>query len=155
NILTPMPISFTETLVVGISSRALFNLEEENKIFDEQGVKAFRQYQKDRETELLEPGTAFHLVEALLNLNTLSKERLVEVIVMSSNSPETGIRLLNSIQSHGLDITRSAFTGGEPLHDYIDAFSVDLFLSKSEKDVQKVIDSGLAAAALIYDPPSD
>jgi 5'-nucleotidase len=91
----------------------------------------------------------------LLNLNSLAKERLVEVIVMSRNSPETGIRVLNSLKHYGLDITRSAFTGGEPLHGYMEAFEVDLFLSKEETDVQKVIDSGTAAAALIFAPPSN
>jgi 5'-nucleotidase len=73
---------------------------------------------------------------------------------MSRNSPETGIRILHSISHYKLDITRSAFTGGEPLFDYIEAFDVDLFLSKDETDVQKVIDSGIAAAALIYEPPN-
>ena len=148
-----MPLSFADTLVVGISSRALFDLEEENKLFQEKGIFEYRQYQRDHEDNVLMPGTGFHLIKALLNLNRLAKERLVEVIVMSRNSPETGIRLLRSISHYGLDITRSAFTGGEPLHTYIEAFEVDLFLSKEESDVQHVIDSGTAAAALIYALP--
>lgn len=152
-----MAVNFSQTLVVGISSRALFDLEEENKIFDEQGITAYRNHQKAREQDFLQPGTAFHLVEALLSLNDLSKdgERLVEVIVMSRNSPETGIRVLHSIEHYGLDIVRMAFTGGEALSKYIEAFQVDLFLSKDEDDVQKITDSGMAAAALIYAPPSD
>ncbi|MBC7903763.1 MAG: 5'-nucleotidase [Gemmatimonadaceae bacterium] len=150
-----MPIDFKDTLVVGISSRALFDLEEENMIFKEKGIQSYREYQRNMENVLLEKGTAFHLVEALLNLNQLSKERLVEVIVMSRNSPETGIRVLNSLHSYGLDITRSAFTGGEPLFRYMEGFNVDLFLTKDEDDVQKVIDSGICAAAMIYDPPKD
>lgn len=150
-----MPTSFTETLVVGISSRALFDLEEENKIFSEQGVVVFRQYQRERENDILKHGTGFHIVNALLNLNKFASknQRLVEVIVMSKNSPETGIRVLNSIRNYNLDITRSAFTGGEPLYEYMEAFEVDLFLSKDENDVQKIIDFGSAAAALIYEPP--
>jgi len=150
-----MPLSFSETLVVGISSRALFDLSVEDQIFREQGVVAFRKYQKKREKEILQPGTAFHLIKALLKLNDLADVRLVEVIVMSRNSPETGLRLLHSIQEYRLDITRSAFTGGESLHPYIEAFDVDLFLSKDERDVQKVIDSGTAAAAVIYEPPDE
>jgi 5'-nucleotidase len=150
-----MALSFAETLVVGISSRALFDLTYEDKIFREEGVVAFRQYQKDKETVILKPGTAFHLIKALLKLNELAEVRLVEVIVMSRNSPETGLRLLHSIQAYSLDITRSAFTGGESLHPYIEAFDVDLFLSKDEADVQKVIDSGTSAAAIVYDPPAD
>ncbi|MEP7259210.1 MAG: 5'-nucleotidase [Flavitalea sp.] len=106
------------------------------------------------EWQILNPGTGFHLVKALLNLNRLSvNDRLVEVIVMSKNSPETGVRVLNSIKHYGLDITRSAFTGGEPLFPYLEAFDVDLLLSKDEEDVQKTIDSGIASAALIYAPP--
>ncbi len=148
-----MPVSFSETLVVGISSRALFDLEEENRLFLRQGVIEYRKFQKEREQVLLKPGTGFHVVKALLNLNALSKERLVEVIIMSKNSPETGIRVLNSVQHYGLDITRSAFTGGESLFEYMEAFDVDLFLSMEEKEVQMVIDSGVASAALIYEPP--
>lgn len=130
-----MPLSFAGSLVVGILSRALFDLEEENKLFQEQGIVAYRKYQKERENDILKEGTGFHVVKALLNLNSLAKERLVEVIIMSRNSPETGIRVLNSVKHYGLDITRSAFTGGEPLYNYIEAFEVDLFLSKEESDV--------------------
>jgi len=149
-----MAVDFSDTLVIGISSRALFDLEEENRIFQEKGVNEYRAYQKLNEDVVLNPGTAFHIVKALLNLNTLADERLVEVIVLSRNSPETGIRVLNTIGHLGLDITRSAFTGGESLSNYMDAFSIDLFLSKDEHDVQAVIDLNTAAAALIYPPPS-
>lgn len=146
---------FTNTLVVGISSRALFDLEAEDKLFQEKGIKEYRKVQREKENDELKPGTAFYLIQALLSLNNLSKtNRLVEVIVMSRNSPETGVRILNSIKSLGLDITRSAFTGGEKISDYIEAFEVDLFLSKNEKDVQGVIDSRTAAAALILEPPT-
>lgn len=147
---------FTNTLVVGISSRTLFDLEEEDKLFKEKGIIEYRKIQREKENEELKPGTAYHLVQALLNLNKLSTtNRLVEVIILSSNSPETGVRILNSIKSLSLDITRSAFTGGEKISGYIDAFSIDLFLSKSEIDVQEVIDSKTAAAALILEHPID
>lgn len=145
-----------ETLVIGISTRALFDLEVENRIFQEKGVLEYRKFQRENESNILAKGTAYHLVEALLNLNRLvPNERLVEVIVMSRNSPEAGIRVLNSIQHYKLDVTRSAFTGGEPLVTYMDAFSVDLFLSRDEKDVQDVIDSGKVSAALILDRPEN
>ena len=130
---------FTNTLIVGISSRTLFDLEEEDKLFKEKGITEYRKVQREKEDEELKPGTAYHLVQALLNLNKLSEtNRLVEVIVMSSNSPETGVRILNSIKSLKLDITRSAFTGGEKIASYIEAFQVDLFLSKNETDVQEI-----------------
>lgn len=149
-----MPIDFSEILVVGVSTRALFNLEKENEVFDKEGIEGFRKYQLEHEDELLEPGTAFHLVQSLLQLNKQVDRKIVEVVVMSRNSPETGVRVLNSIKKHGLDITRVALSGGEPLAPYIDAFDVDLFLSKDEKDVQAVIDSKVCAAALIYAPPT-
>lgn len=74
---------------------------------------------------------------------------------MSRNSPETGVRIINSLREHKLDITRMAFSGGEPLSPYIDAFDIDLFLSKDAKDVQSVIDSKSCAAAYIYSPPTE
>lgn len=149
-----MPLDLSNILVVGVSSRALFNLEVENKIFEQEGISGYRAYQLEKENELLGPGTAFHLVQSLLHLNESAKKRIVEVIVMSRNSPETGVRIMNAVRKHNLDITRMAFSGGEPLAPYIDAFDIDLFLSKDQKDVQTVIDSKKCAAAYIYEPPN-
>jgi len=150
-----MAVDLSKILVVGISSRALFDLEEENAIFENEPLESYIKYQIDHENVFLKKGTAFPLIEALLKLNTLYEgEKLVEVIVMSRNSPDTGLRILNSIKHYGLDITRSAFAGGELLSPYLDAFKVNLFLSKDEDDVQYAIDNGVAAA-LLYDPPKD
>ena len=145
----------SDSLVVGVSSRALFDLEKENKIFETEGISGFRKYQRDNEEEPLTIGTAFYLVQSLLHLNKTAKKRIVEVIVMSRNSPETGVRVMNSLNKYGLDISRMAFSGGEPLAPYMDAFDIDLFLSKDNKDVQSVIDSKKTAAAFIYEPPSE
>lgn len=150
-----MPLDISEILVIGVSSRALFDLEEENKIFDEKGIEGYREFQLENEDQALTPGTAFYLVKSLLELNNQANKRIVEVIVMSRNSPETGVRMLNSIKKHNLDISRVALSGGEPLSPYIEAFDIDLFLSKDEADVQKVIDSKASAAATIYAPPKD
>jgi len=154
-----MAYDLSHMLVIGISSRALFDLEKEAQIYDEQGLDAYIQYQLAHENNILQPGTAFPLVKGLLALNQrISAEglsggdRLVEVIVMSRNSPDTGLRIFNSIHHYGLDITRAAFSGGESLAPYLDAFDVDLFLSKSKSDVQMAIDAGIASA-LLYDPP--
>ncbi|MDF1879926.1 5'-nucleotidase [Sulfurimonas sp. MAG313] len=149
-----MALDLSQCLVIGISSRALFNLEDENDIFNDKGVKAYQNHQRENENKPLTKGTAYHLVEALLKLNELSGKKLVEVIVMSRNSPDTGLRVFKSIEHFGLDITRAAFSGGENLSDYLQAFSVDLFLSKSEEDVQLAIDSG-CAAAILYAPPKE
>lgn len=149
-----MALDLSNILVVGVSSRALFSLEDENKIFDEQGLEAFAEHQFQNEKEILGKGTAFPLVEALLNLNDRSDEKLVEVVVMSKNSPETGLRILNSIEAYGLEITRCAFTGGENLSPYLEAFDVDLLLTKHVADVQAAIDAD-CAAAIVYDSPTE
>ncbi|WP_196892782.1 5'-nucleotidase [Aureivirga marina] len=150
-----MPVDFSDILVIGVSSRALFDLEEENSVFEKEGIEGYRKYQQEKENDSLKPGTAFILVKSLLELNNQADKRIVEVVVMSRNSPETGVRMLNSINEHKLDITRVALSGGEPLSPYIDAYDVDLFLSKDVKDVQTVIDSRACAAATIYDPPTE
>jgi 5'-nucleotidase len=150
-----MPIDLSDILVIGVSTRALFDLEKENQVFEKEGIEGYRKYQLENENKPLEPGTAFYLIQSLLELNKQAKKRIVEVIVMSRNSPETGVRILNTIKNSDLDITRVALSGGETLAPYIDAFNVDLFLSKDEKDVQMVIDSKACAAALIYAPPKE
>jgi len=151
-----MPVDLKDTLVIGISSRALFDLEKENDIFNSQGVVVYQKYQVDHEDSPLLKGTAFHLIESLLKLNCPNEEKkLIEVVIMSKNSPDIGLRILNSINHYHLPITRSAFTSGVSLSKYVEAFKVDLFLSKTESDIQDVIDSGRCAAALIYAPPED
>lgn len=142
-----------DVIVIGVSSRALFDLEEENKVFQEKGLEEFAKYQFENEETILGKGTAFPLVQALLNLNTkIDNKRLIEVVVMSRNSPETGLRMMKSIEKYELDITRTALTGGEPLAAYLDAFSIDLFLSKDEDDIQNAVDKDVAAA-IVYDTP--
>ncbi|MDQ6979015.1 MAG: 5'-nucleotidase [Mariprofundaceae bacterium] len=149
-----MPFTLHNCLVVGISSRALFDLEEENRIFERDGIQAYRAFQRQNEQHLLQPGTAFHVIKELLSINThaAKDQRLIEVVIMSRNTPDTGLRIFHSIEHYGLDITRAAFAGGEGLHSYLDAFSVDLFLSKSEVDVQAAINAGVAAAILCESP---
>ncbi len=149
-------INLQHCLVVGISSRALFDLEEENNIFEQQGVDAYRDYQFAHEQTILQHGTAFHMIKELLRINTYaqSEQPLVEVVIMSRNTPDMAMRIFHSIDHYGLTITRASFTGGEGLYTYLDAFSVDLFLSKSESDVQAAINHGVAAA-IICEPPKD
>ena len=144
-----MPFSLDKLLVVGISSRALFDLEIEEAIFQDQGLDAYRQHQLNHENEILKPGAGFALVKALLKLNQLTPgQRLVEVVIMSRNSSETSLRIFNSIEHYGLDISRAALAGGAPLAPYLQAFNVSLFLSLHEDDVQAAINSGIASALL-------
>ena len=144
-----MPYDLKNPLVIGISSRALFDLEAENRIFEEQGVKAYEEYQLLHEKDVLEKGPAFALAEAFLGLNALQDGRLVEVIVMSRNSPNTSLRIFHSISHYGLDITRAALSGGAPIAPYLHAFQTDLFLSAYRPDVQQAIDSGIAAGMIV------
>ena len=144
-----MAYDLTQPLVIGISSRALFDLEEENRIFEEHGLKAYEAYQVAHEKDILEKGTAFPLVKAFLELNHLQKQRLVEVIIMSRNSPNTSLRIFNSIAHYGLDITRAALTGGISIAPYLHAFKTDLFLSANSDDVQQAVDSNIAAGVIL------
>jgi 5'-nucleotidase len=144
-----------KVLTVGVSTRALFNLEKENEVYETEGIEKFREFQQINEEEILNPGTAFYLVKNLLDLNRVAGKVIVEIVVMSRNSPATGFRVLNSIAHYELAITRLALTGGKPLSPYIKAYGIDLFLSRDENDVQRVIDSTKCAAALVYNTPLD
>lgn len=148
-----MPYDLSQYLVIGISSRALFDLSDAHRVFEEEGLEAYAQYQLDREDEPLSPGSGYALVKAILALNNVVPgRRKTEVVVMSQNSGETSLPIFNSIEHYGLDITRAALAGGASLAPYLDAYGVDLFLSADEADVQAAIDTGIAAAR-IYDAP--
>jgi len=136
-------------LVVAISSRALFDLDESHQVFEAEGMEAYCRYQIAREEDILTPGVAFLLVKKLLALNEQVPSPLVEVILLSRNSADTGLRVFNSIQHHGLIISRAAFTGGQTPFHYIAPFGAHLFLSSYAADVIKALDAGFAAATII------
>lgn len=163
-----MAYSLENRLIIGISTRALFDLRTENRIFEEEGVEAYAKYQREHETEILKPGPGFSLIKALLSLNTpagmggtsekggCAKEQesgtgrhvsgnRVEVVLMSKNSPDISLLIFRSIEHYGLDITRSFFTSGAPMAPYLAAFRTDLFLSACEEDVRAAIEAGIAA----------
>lgn len=142
-----MPVTFDDKLVVAISSRALFDMGEGHRIYEEQGVEAYCQYQIEHEDELLAPGVAFPLVRKLLALNGTSTG--VEVILLSRNSADTGLRVFNSIEHYELDITRAAFTNGERPWRYIPAFGAHLFLSADPNDVVQALSQNYAAATIL------
>ena len=144
-----MAMDLSEPLVIGIGSRVLFDLEKENEIFEKEGLEAYAAYQIEHEKDILPKGPAFALVEAFLNLNRLQEKRLVEVIIMSRNSPDTSLRIMNSIRAYGLDIERAALVGGADIARYLDAFKTDLFLSANESDVKQAVDGGVAAGVIL------
>jgi 5'-nucleotidase len=137
-------------LVVAISSRALFDLDESHGIFESQGLAAYAEYQVQRENEILKPGKAFQLVKKLLALNHDDvAHQGVEVILISRNSADSGLRIFNSIEHYGLDIERAVFTkGGSPFH-YMKAIGTDLFLSGHAQDVRRTLEAGFAAALIL------
>ncbi len=143
-----MAYSLDNRLVIGISTRALFDLNTENKIFEEQGVEAYAAYQREHETDVLKPGPGFALIKGLLGLNHGDGENRVEVILMSKNSPDISLRIFHSIEHYGLGITRAFFLSGASLSPYLTAFRTDLFLSACEEDVQAAVDAGIAAGII-------
>ncbi len=142
-----MALSLDDKLVIGVSSRALFDLEEENRIFEEQGLEAYSKYQFEHENDVLKPGTAFPLVKALQQLNADGRY-LTEIIIMSKNSADTSLRIFNSIEHYGLDISRAALVGGASISPYLGAFKTDLFLSANESDVQEAINANIASGII-------
>ncbi len=136
-------------LTVAISSRALFDLDDSNAVYEEQGLQAYRRYQIEAEDQVLEPGEAFDFVKKLLNINKMLGKHQVEVILLSRNSADTGLRIFNSIKAYELDITRAAFCGGESPYRYVRAFGCTLFLSTHADDVVHALDHGVAAATLL------
>lgn len=139
--------------VVAISSRSLFDLEEADALHRRDGLPTYREYQREHEDEPLRPGTGFRLVKALLALNARTvPDRVVEVVIMSRNDADSGLRILNSAEAHGLDITRGAFRNGREPWRFLRPFRSSLFLSKEPGDVVEAIKAGFAAA-LTLDPP--
>ncbi|MCG3204278.1 MAG: hypothetical protein KCHDKBKB_00993 [Elusimicrobia bacterium] len=149
-----MPFSFKNKLVITVSSRALFDLEAENRLFNLNGLKRYRQYQRANERKLLQKGTAFTLVEKLLRLNKIFSSELTEVVLVSSNDADTAVRIFNSIEKYSLPILRAAFTNGAPKFKYLQAFNSKLYLSCSTQDVKDAINNGFAAAHVIHKPSS-
>jgi 5'-nucleotidase len=147
----PMPPAPADPLIVAISSRALFDLEDSHALFERDGLEAYAQFQRLHEDDLLAPGIAFPLVRKLLALNVgapLDAPR-VEVILISRNSADTGLRIFNSIEHHGLAIRRAAFSNGAPPYPYIRPFGADLFLSTHGEDVRSALAAGIAAATIL------
>ena len=149
-------LSFVNMLVIGITSRALFDLDESHGVYEDKGLEAYKDFQVANENIPLNPGQAFPLVNKLLSLNhKINKDRKVEVILLSRNSADTGLRIFNSIQHHGLDIKRAAFCGGGSPHTYAKSFGAQLFLSTEFSDCKSSIENGVAAARIIPSGKTD
>lgn len=145
------------SLVIGISSRALFKLDEEDQIYREKGTEAFLVYQREHEEQIIGRGVAFPLIKALLTLNeNLGKpgKSAIEVVIVSKNHPDCAIRIMRSSQHYGLNLKRAVFVGGQDLLPHLHALKVDLFLSKEEEAVKSALSSGISAG-LIHGGPEE
>ena len=140
-----MPVSLAGQLVVAISSRALFDFEEENQVFEAEDDRAYMQLQLERLERAAKPGVAFSLVNKLLAFNTPAVPR-VEVVILSRNDPVSGMRVFRSARHYGLPIQRGVFTRGESPWRYLRPLAANLFLSTNEADVRSALAAGVPAA---------
>ena len=146
----PGKLDLERALVVGVASSALFDLSKSDAVFRNEGEEKYRAYQRENLDEVLEPGVAFPFIRRLLDLNDLSEdERLVEVVILSRNDPETGMRVMRSVQHHGLDITRAIFMQGRSPYRFMEPLRMSLFLSANEDDVREAIRMGFAAGRVV------
>lgn len=146
-------------LVVAIASSALFDLTESDEVFRTEGEEDYRKFQREKQNEILKPGVAFPFIKRLLNLNTAFPTRHVEVILLSKNDPDTGLRVFNTIGHYNLQITRAGFLSGAPPYEYLPAFNATLFLSANPQDVRSAILAGHPAGTVLKtrfeDDPED
>lgn len=140
------------SIMVAVSARSLFQLEDFHQVFVERGFEAYLDVIRKHENEPFQPGAAFPLVQALLRLNELSDDRIVDIVVVSSMHPDAGLSVVNSIEAHGIAVDRAAFTSGGDVVPVLSAFGTNLFLSHSPEDARRGIAAGIAAA-IMYDPP--
>lgn len=141
------------SLVIGVASSALFDLADSDDVFRTQGVEKYAEYQEDHVDEPFRQGVAFPFISRILEFNKVFKalkkpEQGVEVIVMSRNSPRTGLRVMNSIEHYGLDITRSIFRSGMSTFSLMKVFNMSLFLSANAADVDAAVAEGFPAGCV-------
>ena len=147
-------VSADMPLVVGVSTRALFDLEEEHAVFVGEGENAYSALQRQREAKAPRPGCAFELVRRLLALNPPRGPKLVEVVLLSRNAPDLALRAFRSCERHGLAISEGSFTSGRSIVPFLAAWDIDLFLSNHDGDVRAASEAGTAAACLGPVPPA-
>ncbi len=140
-----MPVTLEGKLVVALSSRALFDFEEENRVFVDRDDSAYMAVQLDRLEQAARPGAAFPLVKKLLAFNSEGLRR-VEVVILSRNDPVSGLRVFRSAEAAGLSVERGVFTRGRPPYHYLNPLGAHLFLSADDGDVRAALAAGFPAA---------
>jgi 5'-nucleotidase len=143
-------------LVIGVASSALFDLTESHRVFADDGPERYREFQEANIDRTLDRGVAFPFIRRFLSINQRFPQQMpVEVVLLSRNSPETGLRVFRSIEEYGLDITRAAFMTGKTPYEYIPAFNCSLFLTANADDVARALDAGYPAGLVIPSLVSD
>jgi 5'-nucleotidase len=150
-----MTYEIENKLVIGVASSALFDLSASHQVFLERGPEEYRRYQEAHLDDVLAKGVAFPFIRRFLNINKCFPQSPVEVVLLSRNSPETGLRVMRSIAAYGLDITRASFMTGNPPYAYLPAFNASLFLSAHEEDVRSAIDAGFSAGLVLPSTVAD
>ncbi|WP_343729539.1 5'-nucleotidase [Duganella sp.] len=145
-----MPYPIEHKLVIGIASSALFDLTASHQVYLEGGAEAYRKYQEQQIGAVLDKGVAFPFIRRFLSINKHHPQSSpVEVVLFSRNSPETGLRVMNSIAHYGLDISRACFLTGQSPYTYLPAFNTSLFLSANEEDVRRALDANYPAGLVL------
>ncbi|NXW46587.1 5NT1B nucleotidase, partial [Nyctiprogne leucopyga] len=150
----PRPPKPQNAITVAVSSRALFDLVEERRIYEEQGVEKYVEYQQQNENVTLKPGPAFYFVKALQHVNARllelypDDEERFDIVLMTNNHAQVGVRLINSINHYGLTIERFCMTGGKSPIGYLTAYLTNLYLSADSEKVQEAIEAGIASATM-------
>lgn len=151
-----MPYPIEHKLVIGIASSALFDLSASHQVYLEHGPEAYRSYQEAHLNSVLDKGVAFPFIRRFLSINQAHPQAApVEVVLFSRNSPETGLRVMNSIAHYGLDIARACFLTGESPYRYLPAFNTSLFLSANEDDVRRALAADYPAGLVLPSRPED
>jgi 5'-nucleotidase len=145
-----MPYPIEHKLVIGIASSALFDLTASHQVYLEGGAEAYRKYQEQQIGTVLDKGVAFPFIRRFLSINKHHPQSSpVEVVLFSRNSPETGLRVMNSIAHYGLDISRACFLTGQSPYTYLPAFNTSLFLSANEEDVRRALAADYPAGLVL------
>ncbi|KAJ8356199.1 hypothetical protein SKAU_G00189930 [Synaphobranchus kaupii] len=150
----PLPPKPRFAVTIAVSSRTLFDMIKERKIYEEEGVEKYVAYQQEHEDEPLMPGASFPFVKALMTVNKRLRElypesqELFDIVLMTNNPAQVGVRLINSINHYDLTIERFCMTGGKSPIGYLKAYVTNLYLSKDSEKVQEAIEEGIAAATM-------
>jgi 5'-nucleotidase len=147
-----LPYDLDTRLVIGVASSAVFDLSESDAVFRSEGEAQYRVFQEQNLNNPLRRGIAFPFIKRLLALNDLSSDSLdplVEVVLLSRNDPDTGLRVMKTIEHYDLDITRAIFMQGKSPYDYIPALNIALFLSANKTDVDSAITAGYPAGQVL------